>query len=249
MELGRPEEPSPRDAVMSDPGTNSLKRTRSPPKLPLQCSRRDSGNELFTPAEDSPVQVNAPSPCMVGKMVDNSPKPVEVSSLSWGLDVYQTAGLRGAAPDLPGTKHNSSDGGREDGVIVLSKDAVIEGKGWVFGSPVATSLQELGEEAHPELHSHRMGRDSRENKGLTIAVKGAVHEVKEEGDPKFKTLRMGGDARGGLQVSPPKMSDDSSSGSVNSSSQAARDHLKGDQGCFNYLPKERGKVLEAKGTK
>lgn len=34
MDLGRSEEATPRDAVMSDPGVISLKKARSPPKLP-----------------------------------------------------------------------------------------------------------------------------------------------------------------------------------------------------------------------
>lgn len=83
MELGQSEEPSPRDAVMSDPGVVSLKRTRSPPKLPHPCPIGALVTDMSTPTEDSSLcQVSTPSSCMVGKLVDCSPKPILVSSSS-----------------------------------------------------------------------------------------------------------------------------------------------------------------------
>lgn len=92
MDLGKSEEPSPRDLVMFDPRVLSLKRAHSPPKPTKSSSPRLSPTELPSPSAMSAlVQVSLFSPCMARELLGGVSKSVSESpstkgSLALGVD-------------------------------------------------------------------------------------------------------------------------------------------------------------------
>lgn len=138
---------------MSELGTISLKITRSPSKLLLQCSSRESGKEVSTLEESPTAWVINPSPCMVGKRVHDFPISVVLSSSSQEPDAHQTTGLRGAVHAMPITKQGGSEGGRVDGVTVLCEEGVCRGKGLGLASSDTTPLPDQGHEVRLQAYS------------------------------------------------------------------------------------------------